>query len=51
VKDGSLWASEGPGLGIELDEKLAAKFPYPAGDTFDHSWGETRRRDGTVIRP
>jgi len=27
------------------------KFPFPAGRTFDHSWGTTRRRDGTVIRP
>jgi mannonate dehydratase len=51
VKNGYLYATEAPGLGLEVDEKLAARFPYPAGDTFDHTWGTTRRRDGTVIRP
>jgi mannonate dehydratase len=52
VKDGYMLAQEKPGLGIEVDEKLAAKFPIPAGPpNFDYSWGTTRRRDGTVIRP
>ncbi len=51
TREGRLYAVEAPGFGIDLDEKLAAKFPYPSGDTFDHSWGTTRRRDGTVIRP
>ena len=51
TRDGYLWANEAPGLGIDLDEKLAAKFPFPTGTTFDHSWGTTRRRDGTMIRP
>ena len=45
-------AQEKPGLGIEVDEKVAAKFPIPTGPpNFDYSWGTTRRRDGTVIRP
>ncbi len=51
VREGRLYATEAPGFGIDVDEKLAAKFPYPSGSTFDHSWGTTRRRDGTVIRP
>jgi mannonate dehydratase len=52
VKDGYMLASEKPGLGIEVDETAAAKFPFPAGPpNFDYSWGTTRRRDGTVIRP
>lgn len=51
TKDGFLYANEAPGLGIDLDEKLAAKFPLPDEPTFDHHWGTTRRRDGTVIRP
>lgn len=52
LKNGYLLAQEKPGLGIEVDEKLAAKFPIPAGPpNFDYSWGTTRRRDGTVIRP
>jgi mannonate dehydratase len=52
VKDGYMLASEKPGLGIDFDEKLAARFPVPAGPpNFDYSWGTTRRKDGTVIRP
>jgi mannonate dehydratase len=52
VRNGYMLASEKPGLGIDFDEKLAAKFPIPAGPpNFDYSWGTTRRRDGTVIRP
>ena len=51
VRNGYMYAAESPGFGIDLDEKLAAKFPFPPGRTFDHSWGTTRRRDGTVIRP
>lgn len=52
VKDGYMLAQEKPGLGIEVDEKLAAKFPFPDGPpNFDYSWGTTRRQDGTVIRP
>ena len=52
VKNGYMLAEEKPGLGIEVDEKLATKFPFPAGPpNFDYSWGTTRRRDGTVIRP
>jgi mannonate dehydratase len=52
VENGYMLAQERPGLGIEVDEKLAAKFPIPDGPpNFDYSWGTTRRRDGTVIRP
>jgi mannonate dehydratase len=51
TKDGYLYANEAPGLGIDIDEKLAAKYPFPDTPTFDHRWGTTRRRDGTVIRP
>jgi mannonate dehydratase len=51
MKDGYLYANEAPGLGIDLDEALAAKFPHPDSPTFEHSWGTTRGRDGTVIRP
>ena len=51
TKDGFLYANEAPGLGIDIDEALAAKFPFPDSPTFDHRWGTTRNRDGTVIRP
>jgi mannonate dehydratase len=52
VKNGYMLAQEKPGLGLEVDEALAAKFPFPEGPpNFDYSWGTTRRRDGAVIRP
>jgi mannonate dehydratase len=52
TKKGFLYANEVPGHGIEVDEELAKKFPFPSGPrNFDYSWGTTRRRDGTVIRP
>ncbi len=51
IREGSMYVTEAPGFGVDIDEKLAAKFPFPAGNTFDHSWGTTRQRDGTVIRP
>jgi mannonate dehydratase len=51
-RNGYLWAQEKPGLGMEVDETVAAKFPFPEGPpNFDYSWGTTRRLDGTVIRP
>ena len=51
-KNGYMVASDAPGHGVEVDEALAAKFPFPPGPpNFDYSWGTTRRRDGTVIRP
>jgi mannonate dehydratase len=41
VKNGYMLVQEKPGLGIEVDEKLAAKFPIPAGPpNFDYSWGD-----------
>jgi mannonate dehydratase len=52
VRDGAMWANEAPGHGVDLDETLATKFPVPPGPpNFDHSWGRTRRRDGTIVRP
>jgi mannonate dehydratase len=51
TRDGFMYANEAPGLGIDIDEKLAAKYPFPDTPTFDHRWGSLRRRDGTVIRP
>lgn len=50
IRNGSLWAREAPGLGVDVDEKLAAKFLLPPLRD-DAGWGSTRRRDGTVVRP
>jgi mannonate dehydratase len=46
-KDGYLWADSAPGWGIEVDEKLAAKYPYGSGG----EEGEHRLMDGTIIKP
>jgi mannonate dehydratase len=51
LKDGYYWANDRPGLGIELDEKLAAKFPIGDDPPFDMHWGNLRRKDGTVVKP
>ncbi len=52
VEDGMVWCNEAPGLGIDVDEAAAARFPYP-----DHPlgvawpWPPIRHRDGSVVRP
>lgn len=51
LKDGYYWVSDRPGLGIELDEKLASKFPVSDDPPFDMHWGNLRRRDGSVVKP
>jgi len=55
MKNGYLYANEAPGWGIEVDEKLAAKYPYGASERGERQklnggWGEVRRRDGTIIK-
>ena len=50
-KDGYLWANDNPGWGIEVDEALAAKYPFrPARDGLNGGWSDVRRLDGTVIK-
>ena len=51
LKNGYYLASERPGLGIELNEQLAATFPITDDPPFDMRWGNLRRRDGTVTKP
>jgi mannonate dehydratase len=51
LKDGYYWANDKPGLGIDLDEKLAAKFPITDDPPFDYRWGNLRKRDGSVVKP
>ncbi len=51
LRDGYYWANDKPGLGIDLDEKLAAKFSVTDDPPFDYRWGNVRRRDGTVVKP
>jgi mannonate dehydratase len=48
VRNGYMYPSEKPGLGIEFDEALAAK--YPCKDEVDW-WTQTRLPDGSPARP
>jgi mannonate dehydratase len=51
LKDGYYWANDKPGWGMELDEKVAAKFPVKDDPPFDMSWGNLRRLDGAIAKP
>jgi mannonate dehydratase len=51
LKDGYYWVNDQPGLGIDLDEALAARFPIQDDPPFDLNWGNVRRRDGTIVKP
>lgn len=50
VRDGSLSVSERPGLGIDIDERAAARFP-PAAQALNGSWSTVRDRDGAIVLP
>ncbi|MGI5917334.1 MAG: enolase C-terminal domain-like protein [Anaerolineae bacterium] len=52
VRDGCLWlwANDKPGWGVDIDEKKAARYPFPEHE-YNGAWPEIRRLDGTVIRP
>jgi mannonate dehydratase len=50
VRDGFMWPNGKPGLGIDVDEKLARKFPFRER-AFGGAWDTVRRADGTVVRP
>ncbi|MBI4663250.1 MAG: starvation-sensing protein RspA [Verrucomicrobia bacterium] len=48
VKNGYMYVNEAPGWGVDLNEDLAKKFPYPSDPGY---WRPVRRRDGTSVRP
>jgi mannonate dehydratase len=47
LKKGYMYVNEAPGLGVDIDEKLAAKYPI---NNNAGKW-TVRKRDGTIIRP
>jgi mannonate dehydratase len=49
VENGYMFVNEVPGLGVDIDEKLAAKFPIQEVQL--NNWTQLRKMDGTVIRP
>ncbi|MDQ3467528.1 MAG: starvation-sensing protein RspA [Chloroflexota bacterium] len=50
IRDGALWSNDRPGLGVDIDEALAAKYPFPE-HPLNGGWPPVRQIDGTVIRP
>jgi mannonate dehydratase len=48
MKNGYMFVNEAPGLGVDLNEELAKKFPLPQTPGY---WLPTRRKDGTAVRP
>jgi mannonate dehydratase len=48
VRDGYMYPNDRPGLGIDIDEKLAAKFPCTDEVI---GWTQTRLPDGSPTRP
>jgi mannonate dehydratase len=50
IRDGMLWPSPRPGIGVDFDEAAARAHPPPPPLTND-AWTWARLRDGTVIRP
>lgn len=48
VIDGYLYPNDRPGLGIDIDEKLATE--YPVADIVEE-WTQARRPDGSAARP
>jgi mannonate dehydratase len=42
-----MYINEAPGLGVDINEKLAAKYPI---NNNAGKW-TIRKRDGTIIRP
>jgi mannonate dehydratase len=48
MRNGYVYANDKPGLGVDLDERQAAKYPCDSGVT---TWTQTRLRDGTLQVP
>ena len=55
IRDGYLYPNDRPGLGIDIDEELAARHPiHPNMAQFTNGvvdWTQSRLPDGTLSRP
>lgn len=54
IKDGMAWGNDRPGLGIDIDEVEAAKYPWPENVALGANpclWPAVRRPDGSIVRP
>lgn len=50
VRDGMLWPNQLPGLGVDIDEAAAARYPFPE-HPLNGAWPPVRKRDGSIVRP
>ncbi len=50
VRDGYMWPNGKPGLGIDINEGLAARFPFKDYE-YGGAWDTVRRADGTMVKP
>src|SRR5947207_1538617 len=48
IKGGYMYSNDKPGLGIDINEVAAAKYPYTSSGS---SRGNDRRLDGSIVRP
>jgi len=49
MNNGYMSVNEVPGLGVDVNEKLAAKYPLPEKQL--NEWTQVRKSDGTPVRP
>lgn len=49
VENGYMYVNEAPGLGVDVNEKEAAKFPLQKEQL--NTWTQLRQQDGTPVRP
>ncbi len=49
IENGYMYVNDVPGLGVDINEALAAKYPLP--DVQRNDWTQVRKNDGTIIRP
>ena len=50
IRKGYMYGSGRPGLGIDINEEMAAKFPITEGRN-GGAYGTDRQMDGTVVTP
>ena len=50
LKDGMMWSNGKPGLGIDINEELAKKYPFKER-VWGGAWDTVRRADGGVVKP
>ena len=51
LRQGDYTVANRPGLGIDINEEAARRFPITDDPPFDFRWGNFRRRDGTIVKP